>query len=70
MRSRLSDRGKVMTLDGTVSAAGCWAWARTMPMRGALANPGEGVVGCVRLLTRLLRRTRPRGRQKPGSTGG
>jgi hypothetical protein len=32
--------------------------------RGALVNPGEGVVGRVRPLVRLLRRARPRGRQR------
>jgi hypothetical protein len=37
-----------------------------MPMRGALANPGEGVVGRVRPPARLLRRARPRGQPSSG----
>jgi hypothetical protein len=36
----------------------------TMPMGGAVVNPGEGVVGRVRPPARLLRRARPRGRLK------
>jgi hypothetical protein len=38
--------------------------AFTMPMGGVVVNCGEGVVGRVRPPPRLLRRARPRGRQR------